>query len=283
MFLPILTMKSFINSQAFLPPYVYPGENFLYKENILWLTNSYGHYCPAIYVRTPNSKYTIIYSHGNAEHLLSMESWIYKLSELLNVDILAYEYSGYGLSQKSQTDYDAVSPCESFCYSNINSAYDYLVNTLHINPHNIIVHGRSLGTGPSTELASKKACGGLILQSPLLSAMKVVLPISIWGDIFTNQSKIHKVKCPVLVIHGQQDNVIGFKHGKSLYDSVSHHHKHHLWIPNAGHNDIESNYLSDYIENINKFLKYIDSLDIDTLYIPIEKHFFTSCSLSSGM
>jgi hypothetical protein len=64
--------------------------------------------------------------------------------------------------------------------------------------------GRSLGTGPTVDFASKNNVRAVILQSPLLSAIRVVvktyftLPI----DIFASIDKIHKVKAPVLIIHG---------------------------------------------------------------------------------
>lgn len=64
--------------------------------------------------------------------------------------------------------------------------------------------GRSLGTGPTVEFASKNNVRATILQSPLLSAIRVVVNtrVTLPIDIFASINKIHKVKAPVLVIHG---------------------------------------------------------------------------------
>lgn len=43
-------------------------------------------------------KYTLLYSHGNAEDLGLISSFLSDLARLLQVDILCYDYSGYGVS-----------------------------------------------------------------------------------------------------------------------------------------------------------------------------------------
>jgi fermentation-respiration switch protein FrsA (DUF1100 family) len=130
-----------------------------------------------------------------------------------------------------------------------------------INPNDIIVMGRSLGSGPATELAIRRPVGGLILQCPLLSAVRVVMKtlVTLPMDIFANIDKIHKVQCPVLIIHGTADRVINVEHGKKLFELVKHPNKLSLWIEGADHNDIELNYLEPYIRKLQEFLQMVNT------------------------
>jgi fermentation-respiration switch protein FrsA (DUF1100 family) len=79
----------------------------------------------------------------------------------MNVNLLSYDYEGYGRASGS--------PSETACYEDIDAAYQYLVETLNKRPEHIVIYGRSLGSGPSCYLAeklskSKITLGGLILQ-----------------------------------------------------------------------------------------------------------------------
>jgi pimeloyl-ACP methyl ester carboxylesterase len=77
----------------------------------------------------------------------------------LNVNVLAYDYDGYGLSDKT--------PSESSCYDNMWSVIEYL-KTKNIMTKDIVLYGRSLGTGPSVEFASRHTFKGLVLGTYFL-------------------------------------------------------------------------------------------------------------------
>ena len=148
----------------------------------------------------------------------------------MGFSVLAYDYHGYGTSEGA--------PTEANCYRDIEAAYDYLTRTLQVPPHCIIIHGRSVGGGPSIDLATRRPCGGLILESAFTTAFRTfwigyVLP----GDHFRNIDKITRVACPVLVIHGRQDWVVPFRHGQQLY-AAANEPKKCLWVDGAGHNDL---------------------------------------------
>jgi len=72
-------------------------------------------------------------------------------------------------------------------------------------------------------------------------------------DIFCNVDKIHLVKCPVFIIHGVKDAVVPFEHGTRLFDMVKTK-KTYWWIENAGHNNIEHNWGSEFLIRIKNFL-----------------------------
>jgi fermentation-respiration switch protein FrsA (DUF1100 family) len=256
-------MGGIVEKYAFMPPL--RRRSVVKREDWIWLTNKYGHNFPCVF--SPNnlsSKY-MIYSHGNAEDIIQLEPWIRQLSKILNVNIIAWEYSGYGESRLSEKDYTtAIAPKESYCYASIQSVYNYLTTERQVAPKDIISFGRSLGSGSATDLAFKNEVGGLILQSPLCSAIRVVknTGITLPLDIFPNIDKVGKIKCPTLVIHGTSDNVIDVSHGKKLFNGVKHDNKDCLWLEGAGHNDIESDYTNQYITKLQEFILGIEETQL---------------------
>ena len=81
----------------------------------------------------------------------------------------SYEYVGYGPSRFK----DCV-PSERGCYRAINAAWAYLI-AHGVDPTTIVIYGRSIGTGPSVDLASRVEAKGLLLQSPIDSAIRCAL------------------------------------------------------------------------------------------------------------
>jgi abhydrolase domain-containing protein 17 len=173
-------------------------------------------------------KYTILYSHGNASDLGDMRPTFDRLNKW-GFSVFAYDYRGYGTSDGS--------PSEKNVYQDADAAYAYLTKELKIPPQQIIIYGQSVGGGAASELAAKHPVAGLILESTFTSAFRVVVPVPILPfDKFTNQDKLSKVRCPVLVMHGEADDIIPLQHGQGLYASAPEP-KQSLWIPGAGHND----------------------------------------------
>jgi pimeloyl-ACP methyl ester carboxylesterase len=160
------TMGDAISSLLFQPPpptYLHPSRHF-------WLNTATGSRIPAFFIERPNAQVTILFSHGNAEDLGMIYDWFNDLARVLRVNIMAYDYTGYGKSNGA--------PCEENCYADIDAAFQYLLDVRRLQPEQIVLYGRSLGSGPSCFLAQKsakegKSVGGVILQSPLLSAYRV--------------------------------------------------------------------------------------------------------------
>jgi abhydrolase domain-containing protein 17 len=159
-------MGDTISSLLFQPPpptYLHPSRHF-------WLNTSEGSRIPAFFIERPNAHVTILFSHGNAEDLGMIYDWFNDLARVLRVNIMAYDYTGYGKSNGV--------PREESCYADIEAAFQYLLEVRRVQPEQVVLYGRSLGSGPSCYLAAKSAkegqsVGGVILQSPLLSAYRV--------------------------------------------------------------------------------------------------------------
>ncbi len=191
---------------------------------------------------------TILYSHGNAEDLGRIEdflnAWIKD-----GWSILAYDYPGYGHSPGK--------PSEQGCYNAIDTAYQYLRDKLEIPADKIVIWGRSLGSGPSCYLAEREKTGGLILETPFITAYRTVTetPVLPW-DRFPNLHRAPFINGPTLVIHGHKDEIVPFRHGKRLFNNLSDP-KNFLEFENSGHNDLPETGGEKYRKEINDFLIHV--------------------------
>ncbi len=186
---------------------------------------------------------TLLWSHGNAEDIGYLRQRFQRF-HARGYGILAYDYPGYGLSEGK--------PDEAGCYDACRTAWDYLTAELKVPTDHIIIYGQSVGSGPAVWLASHETCAGLMLVSPLTSAFRVMTRIPIFpGDKFNNISRIGGIHTPLLVIHGDKDQIIAPWHGKKLYDKHPGP-KQWLNIEGAGHNDI-------YLLNGEQILDTLDA------------------------
>lgn len=199
---------------------------------------------------TDSSKYTILLSHGNAEDLGDME-FILSAFQKNGYNIVSYDYPGYGLSSGF--------PTEKSCYRAIETVYSYLTEELQINPNEIILFGRSVGGGPSCELARRNKVGGLILESTFTSAYRVLTHFRIFPiDKFNNIQKIKEITVPLLLIHGTDDKVIPISHSRRLFQKANEP-RLYFEVENAGHNNVMYEAGETYWETINSFSRSLVS------------------------
>ncbi|NCC24884.1 MAG: alpha/beta hydrolase [Deltaproteobacteria bacterium] len=185
----------------------------------------------ALYLVNPGSRHTILYSHGNAEDLGHIRP-VLELLHGLGFSVLAYDYPGYGLSPGR--------PSEAGAYAAIDAAYDYLTRKKMLDPAGIILYGRSVGSGPATDLASRRRVGGLIVEGGFTTAFRVVTRIPIFPfDRFRNIAKVEKIEAPILVIHGDRDEVVPFTHGRQIM-AKAREPKFFFQAKAARHNDLIS-------------------------------------------
>jgi abhydrolase domain-containing protein 17 len=211
-----------------------------------------------IYIRSPNMKsnYCILYSHGNGEDITNLIGWGKFLAETLNINVLLYDYPGYGRSQNTTT------PSEIGCYCTISEMYQLLRTKYNIRTKNIILMGTSIGTGPTINLASNGITfAGIILVSPFRSCAKIFTQIELLEtcDIFNNESKISNIECPVLIVHGKQDQLISPDHSLHLFSKLPAKSRYHLAIlEGSGHNDLSQN--GEYLKHIEQFISDLKKL-----------------------
>ena len=188
---------------------------------------------------------TILYSHGNAEDIGRVEDFLQTwLAD--GWSVFVYDYPGYGHSSGK--------PSEHGCYDAIDAAYEHLSQKLELPSDKIVVWGRSLGTGPSCYLAEREKFGGLILETPFITAYRTVTETTVlpW-DRFRNIQRAPKIQNKSLVIHGHEDEIVPFRHGKKVFNALPEPKKFIEFI-HASHNDLPEIGGEKYRDGINDFL-----------------------------
>jgi abhydrolase domain-containing protein 17 len=204
---------------------------------------------------------TIVYLHANACDVGGMDRELRDISRFCGVHVLAVEYPGYGVFNNGDEKL-TTSP------EGINAAAEHAVELLisqGVHPHEIIFFGRSIGTGPATLLARLfvtrgwTPCG-LILQSPYVSIHRIVseyFRLGTWlvDNHWDNKTSIEKLSesLPILIIHGELDEIIPVAHGKELYSSSPSRRKHLVCPRIASHN--EWDIMQDIIKPVRDFVK----------------------------
>lgn len=218
--------------------------------DVLKLRNRRGNDVVAVYVKHPKASSTLLYSHGNAADLGQMFELFVELSNRLRVNLMGYDYSGYGQSTGK--------PTESNTYADIDAAYKCLKDQYGVKDEQLILYGQSVGSGPTVDLAARTPnLRGVVLHSPILSGVRVLYPVkrTYWFDIYKNVDKVTQVNCPVLVIHGTADEVVDCSHGKQLHELCKEKYEP-LWLSGGGHCNLEL--YPEYIRHLKKFVSHLN-------------------------
>ena len=225
-YLGFTLLAHFLSEKIIFQPQLSSYED---TNQIIKLNLSNGVQISAVHLPNPQARYTILFSHGNAEDIGSALPTLEKL-KAMGFSVFAYDYQGYGTSSGL--------PSEQNAYYDAEAAYNYLVDNLGVPADRIIAHGRSLGGAVAVDLAQKRPVGGLIIESSFITAYRVVTRIPLFPfDKFKSISKIKQVRCPVLVIHGRRDQVIPFSHGEKLFLEANEP-KASFWVDEADHNNL---------------------------------------------
>jgi uncharacterized protein len=168
------------------------------------------------YVPLANHRGVALFSHGNAGNLAGRLESIGMLRSF-GFSVLAYDYGGYGNSTGKAS--------EGRCYSDIRSMWDHLINSRGISPEETLLFGRSLGGGPTADLAKEVEAGAVILESTFMSTPDVarrnlLLRPMLWAirHRFATKDKVADIKSPLFIIHSPEDEVIPFENGEVLFE-----------------------------------------------------------------
>ncbi|KAK1562132.1 hypothetical protein Q3G72_006825 [Acer saccharum] len=218
--------------------------------DVLKLDTKRGNQVVAVYIKNPAARLTVLYSHGNAADLGQMYELFYELSFHLRVNLMGYDYSGYGQSTGK--------PSEQNTYFDIEAVYRCLEEKYGVKEEDVILYGQSVGSGPTLDLATRlPRLRAVILHSPIMSGLRVMYPVkrTYWFDIYKNIDKIPFVNCPILIIHGTSDDVVDWSHGKQLWELCKEKYEP-LWIKGGNHCDLEL--YPQYIKHVKKFISAIE-------------------------
>ncbi|KAL7101709.1 hypothetical protein ACP275_08G071800 [Erythranthe tilingii] len=215
--------------------------------DVLRLKTRRGNDIVAVHVSHPKATATVLYSHGNAADIGQMYELFVELSLRLRVNLIGYDYSGYGRSSGKPSEYNT--------YADIDAVYKCLKEQYGVKDEQLILYGQSVGSGPTSDLASRLPnLRGVVLHSPILSGLRVLYPVkrTYWFDIYKNIDKVGAINCPVLVIHGTADDVVDCCHGKQLWELCKVKYEP-VWIKGGGHCNLEL--YPDFIKKLKKFIQ----------------------------
>jgi hypothetical protein len=132
---------------------------------------------------------------------------------------------------------------------------------LSVASENLVIFGRSLGAAVAAEMATRYDSRAIILESPFVSIRemaKVILPVLPIGPLLSAKfdviDKVGKITVPLLVLHGDQDEIIPFEHGQKVF-AAAREPKQFYRISGAGHNDTFITGGNRYYERLRSFIE----------------------------
>lgn len=181
------------------------------------------------------SEPVLLWAHGNAGNITGRAPHAHEIAAR-GVSVFLFDYRGYGKSEGT--------PSEQGIYRDAEAAYAFVTGELGVPARRLVLLGRSLGSAPAAHLARTLPHAGLVLVSPLPSAGRMArrmfgglpvdwlirarLPVRDW---------VAQRDAPLLVIHGDGDEVIPIEYGREVFDAAAEP-KQFLRLAGAGHNNI---------------------------------------------
>lgn len=198
---------------------------------------------------------TLLFFHGNAgdiSHRLESIRFFHELG----LSVLIVDYRGYGQSEGR--------PSEHGTYEDAEAAWRYLTARRGIPAEDIVLFGRSLGGPIAAWLAARHRPAGLVIESAFTSVPDLgreiywFLPVR-WMSRFSYATRelVRDVRCPVLVAHSRDDEIVPFAHGRAIFEAANEPRE--LLELHGGHNEA---YLriehGAYRDELQRFLRSLD-------------------------
>ena len=192
----------------------------------------------------------LLFFHGNAGNISHRLDSIRQFQNL-GMSVFIIDYRGYGQSGGSTT--------EEGIYRDANAAWRYLTEDRGISSNDIVIFGRSLGASVASWLATQHQPLALIVESSFTSVPDIAqelypwLPAR-WLSRFSHATRdyVRNVRCPILVTHSRDDEIIPLHHGEAIFASANEPRT--LLALRGTHNEA---FLQDeraYIEGVRTFL-----------------------------
>jgi len=192
----------------------------------------------------------LLFFHGNAGNISHRLESIRQFHSL-GLSVLIIDYRGFGRSGGRTT--------EKGIYRDAEAAWRYLTEDRGISAGDIVVFGRSLGASAAARLAAQHRPLALIVESSFTSVPDIAqelypwLPAR-WLSRFNHATRdyVRDVRCPVLVAHSRDDEIIPFRHGEAIFASANEPRT--LLALRGTHNDAFLRDERTYIEGLRTFL-----------------------------
>lgn len=217
----------------------------------LTLATPDGEKLDAWFVPAPQSRGVVLFLHGNAGNLSHRMDSI-AMFHRQGHDVLIFDYRGYGRSTGK--------PSETGLYRDAQTAWDHLTRQRGIPPGRIVLFGESLGGAVAAWLAARERPGALVLSSVFTSAPALAADLYPWLPTrwlvhlrYDTRAALAEVRCPVLIAHSPDDEIIPFRHGQVLFEAAA---EPKVFLPLAGgHNDGFIFMRQDWVDALADFLR----------------------------
>ena len=228
------------------------------------------HCIPCLFLPNESgSSKLLLYFHGNAEDIGCTLDFLDELRNQLKIHVLAVEYPGYGIYKGNSNEKTIITDAEH--------VINFILKFSKWKEENIIIFGRSIGSGPATYLAARYKIKCLILMSPFTSIKDVVaehvgLLKILLAERFRNIDNMRLVKSPIFIIHGKKDKLVPFIHSFNLVKECKAPYK--LVNPEEmTHNYFD--FLTDFLIPLKDFLFKIEIVCIgnEPFLLPIESFY----------
>jgi uncharacterized protein len=193
----------------------------------------------------------LLYLHGARWNVEGSSPRIRRMQEL-GFSVLAIDYRGFGKSTPGL-------PSEDMAYEDAKAAWDWLAAKYPDRPRYIF--GHSLGGAVAIDLASRvKDERGTIVEGTFTSIPDVASSMK-WGWLpigplitqrFDSLRKVAKVGSPLLVVHGDNDNLIKSELGRKLYEAAEGR-KRFMLVQGGSHHSTMAVGLSQYRQVLAEF------------------------------
>lgn len=216
------------------------SEGLVYED--IWFQAKDGVKLHGWLVPAPGARFTLVWFHGNAgniSHRVDNIKYLHRsLGRPLLPNIFIFDYRGYGQSAGSLSDLS-----EEATYRDAEGALAYLRGRQDLAQTKVVYFGRSLGSAIAVEMGRQHAPAGMILETPITSISdmaRATLPFLPVGGLlrtkYDSLSKIQEIRVPLLVLHGDRDDVVPYEQGRRLFEAANQP-KVFYTIRGARHND----------------------------------------------
>jgi fermentation-respiration switch protein FrsA (DUF1100 family) len=150
-------------------------------------------------------------------------------------DVLLFDYRGYGRSSGR--------PSEEGTYRDARAALACLLDQPRVDPARVFYLGESLGGAVALDLALEHPPAGLVLLSAFTGIRELgrlhypFVPPALVPDAYPTLRRIRDLRAPLLVLHGDRDEIVPLSHGRALFESAPEPKRMHVF-PGLGHNDL---------------------------------------------
>ena len=203
----------------------------------------------ATFLYFPGKK-VVVYFHGNGEDLADSIPMI-SLLRTLGVGVLALEYPGYGVASGRSSEQSA--------YAAAETSLRWLRSEQGIDRDRVVLLGWSLGTAVASEMARRALGSRLVLISPFTSVAEMsrriipFFPASLIRYPFDTVSKAPAISMPVLIVHGNEDEVVPFAMGQRL--AATFPNARFVSLEGGRHNDLLTLHALEVRDALAPFLK----------------------------